>query len=728
MTSAVIICADEHVEKLILRCFDLKLSTPITIKDRKLIYRTMVETYPSSLFEDKIYFKTIQKCEHTQTIRPLSNKRLISFKELVDVMKYDPPEYFVYHDMYNAIHTYDPMIPDIFKQHVLDDILQKRPLVAGPVQDAYDYVGVLLRRIQTKTSKNQANLRYPTITSSQRYFDLSQTKPVGHDIVVLAGGCGTGKTTSVVSYLKHYNFLSITYRVSLSNQQKAAFEQDNQVVGHYLDKKSMDSKRLIIQFDSIIKLTNSKTSYPFVYLDECSALLDYICKSTTFKEKRFLLYQMFVEYIRRAKQIIITDADITQREIEFIIQIRNKGAKLNKVIVYQNDHVRSRNVRAHVSYDDHQPFIERAKQIVEMTNDTIIITSDSKRMIDSLGKYLTNAPKGRVKIYTSKEGNVDEIAKDVNKAWKGKAILYSPSITTGVDFLEPAHVFCFFTGHSVTYPTIVQMVERTRNKLSLNLSITATSSPLRFYSKQHYIDETLRAIEKKSINHIHHNLQPYMKLNSNNKVVLDQNMFLEYLIGLLVKQHWEKHDLRRKILQHLCSIGYDVSEDTVNSDITRHCCDKLNISGGRCDDVEKIVAGDVGLTEAIVRIEASTDVRSQYVQQLFKVLNIRSFKCLKEIVIQHYFNKTILSTSNEIMFDREMVLSICDTFNITCRKTRALCEPFLWYDVMLLAVKVWKKHLGKDMISTNSLKRSRSGSLFKITYPVFRSEICDYLG
>jgi nicotinamidase-related amidase len=73
-------------------------------------------------------------------------------------------------------------------------------------------------------------------------------------------------------------------------------------------------------------------------------------------------------------------------------------------------------------------------------------------------------PGSSIKCYTSEQGHFN--AEDVDAEWSRNAIIYSPTITTGVDFNPkvPQNVYLFIDGdQTVSPPTALQMIARNRN-------------------------------------------------------------------------------------------------------------------------------------------------------------------------------------------------------------------------------------------------------------------------
>ena len=73
-------------------------------------------------------------------------------------------------------------------------------------------------------------------------------------------------------------------------------------------------------------------------------------------------------------------------------------------------------------------------------------------------------PGSSIKCYTSEQGHFN--TEDVDAEWSRNVVIYSPRITTGVDFNPkvPQNVYLFLDGDQTVSPaTALQMISRNRN-------------------------------------------------------------------------------------------------------------------------------------------------------------------------------------------------------------------------------------------------------------------------
>ncbi len=261
---------------------------------------------------------------------------------------------------------------------------------------------------------------------------------------IIKSDTGTGKTTSFKHYIKNNNkyFISIVSRISLAEEQYNIFSSEGINCKLYnIENNFINGDNIIITIDSILKLKNINFTNYTIFLDEYSSLIEYLITSTTLKNKRTTIFNMFIKLLNKSKQIIATDADINDISLNFINTI-------NKKILYvKNDYIHNKDIKAFEIFniDD---FINDIK-----TQDKYLICCDSKRNTELIYSLLNDK---EIKIITSE---TDEYIKfdDYNK------IIYSPKIIYGIDSTIKRNVYCFYKEHTINPSSMVQQVARCRN-------------------------------------------------------------------------------------------------------------------------------------------------------------------------------------------------------------------------------------------------------------------------
>ena len=579
-------------------------------------------------------------------------------------------------------------------------------------QDLYQ-----LTKSQFKEHSIQNFYKYPLRKVDELYFDSNMLSDLSddYDLVVLVGGCGLGKTTAVAKYLKEISFLSICYRISLCQQQVSTFKKHGcEKIASYRDSTEciQQSEQWIVQFDSLDKIYHliGFDHIRYLYLDEISGLLHYICSSETFHSKKTFLYGLFVKLLKSVKHIVISDADITNNEIDFILSFRKK---LNPIVyLFYNSNIKPKNVTAKIMYDAQDLMISQmCNKINQMNvqNETFIIASDSKRIVDKISQSL-KCFIPTLRIYTSDQGDIQELSDDVDIIWEHQVVIYSPSITTGVDFTKPSHMFAFFTGNSITYPTMIQMIERARNKLSLMISVTSSDYKLTYYSYEHFLYQTNLKI-KNYQTMCHHNLKYHLEINDEGSVILKRNVFTQYTLKCIFEHYCQKQFIREKFTKRLTDIGYQCQE--IGNEEKNNC---------EIDMVRTVVNKTIHQFQNVeydllpIKLQMVHTVNSLLIQ-----FSDQQIKFVEDITIS-IVAKMLNESKYVILCDyvpQSFVIDVCNEFNIQCRKIREFKNKVPWYDWLLFAVKCWKIVFSKNYVKTIKVKRKIKNKERKVSYPCF---------
>ena len=414
-------------------------------------------------------------------------------------------------------------------------------------------------------------------TYNQRYITDDEVKSLlgihPSTAVVFPPGCG--KTTSMCSVLREKKFISVTYRVALAGQQLSNFKKMGLTdVACYTDLKGKSgsayakafsefnsARGRIVQIDSLGKIdwTNLDED-TVVWLDESSALLDYLSTSPTLNNKLRSIQAMFSGLLKRTTGLILTDADLKICHREFINKIKEM-----ETFVIDNSYIPEKDTKATILYDEEALVIQEVIRKLKGGSKNVIVCADSKTLIERISNSL---PKGiNKKVYTADEGDTSDIENNVDTSWEEHCVLYSPKIVTGVDYNVPSDVYGFFTGRSVSFRSFVQMIERTRNKLSLTISVTAKHKEPRFGSYDHVRNETLLSI--KSYKQIFPNMERFFKMDSYGNPTVCDDPFTELFFHTVANRCHDQCFPRKKLEHLLKSRGYTVEiEEPSDKNVT----------------------------------------------------------------------------------------------------------------------------------------------------------------
>ena len=272
--------------------------------------------------------------------------------------------------------------------------------------------------------------------------------------------CGTGKTATFCQHACENNltFLSIVSRRTLGETQRnewtdetARFSLDCQYyteVHPSRDKELRDS--LICQIDSLaFKLPDAPGMVwdnVVVYLDEYDSLIEHLTRSETMHSNRSLVWEYFVHILTNCKQIICTDADISDKSIDFMrVNGIAKPFELHHNRFKANSSVQATEITSQ-------------EELVIMMRKTKkwLCPTDSKTAADVLAIEFPDAV-----VVTKDTLHLPDFDQH-------DRVIFSPKVTYGIDSQMEREVFCLFHEKSITPTGMLQMICRCRRIVRLS--------------------------------------------------------------------------------------------------------------------------------------------------------------------------------------------------------------------------------------------------------------------
>jgi hypothetical protein len=319
------------------------------------------------------------------------------------------------------------------------------------------YRPILTNEIKTNKTIDKNKLGYDYFGSKYNYIVKSDT--------------GTGKTTSFKHYVKGKKFISIVSRISLADEQYNIFSEFGINCKNYkIQNEFNNNDNIIITIDSVLKLHKIDFSNYIIFLDEYNSLINYLITSTTLKNKRTTIYNMFIKILSKCKQFIGTDADISDNSLIFLDYINKKYKYVDNIYKHNN------NVKAFEIFDISK-FINELK-----TQNKYLVCCDSKKNAELLYKEINDK---NIKLITSETDEYINFDKH-------DKIIYSPKIIYGIDSSMKRNVYCFYKEHTISPSAMVQQVARCRNIQNLKF--------LFIKKKLNYNDMTLEECKERIIN------------------------------------------------------------------------------------------------------------------------------------------------------------------------------------------------------------------------------------
>ncbi len=173
----------------------------------------------------------------------------------------------------------------------------------------------------------------------------------GKKSLIVRSRYGSGKTTftqRLIDEKKAKRVLFITYRQTLArdNAKKIKKLGFKNYLDSYDDPRVWDAPRLIVQVDSLLKLTDLHSSrlhgesmpkYGLIVLDESESLLQHFDEETMNK-KEIPTWELFNDILATSRKIVLMDGDMSERSLSFIgyygqfIHINNLNNETNKTL------------------------------------------------------------------------------------------------------------------------------------------------------------------------------------------------------------------------------------------------------------------------------------------------------------------------------------------------------------------------------------------------------------
>jgi len=287
---------------------------------------------------------------------------------------------------------------------------------------------------------------------------------------VIQSGTNSGKTYLVNNY--HHNLeyktpiLSIVSRTSLAAEHKRVFEgmnndEDFTEYHNYADYKNenlykFEGQNLIIQIDSLKKITNFDFSEYIVFIDELQSVFEYLDLSSTLDTKRKDIESIFIKIIRECKQFIGVDADIQDSVLEFLKHKSEVSVNIEFNFI-KNEYCPYKNVEAEEIYS-----YDKMLDKIVLENDKFMLCCDSSTESHNIKNAL-------LKKYPEKKEQWEQI-KIIDRLYQGDMdldnidkLIFSPKVLYGLDSKMFRKVFCLFKGHTIPAKSMLQQVSRCRD-------------------------------------------------------------------------------------------------------------------------------------------------------------------------------------------------------------------------------------------------------------------------
>lgn len=261
--------------------------------------------------------------------------------------------------------------------------------------------------------------------NSDYFYDIKMTE----NIYIIKAYLGAGKTTSIIKFIKtlhkDISILVLTPRIAFSQTILYELNKNDLKFNHYQDKKQLKSDRLVIQVESLHKITKN---YDFVIMDECESILTQL-SADTLKADRKKIYNI-VSHIFKNSKIIMADAFISNKTFDFLNDM--------KVKYEYHEHTKPPLERKCIEfeYSREHKIIDSLINDLEANKKIYFIFSARKKLI-KVKNIITNRFGNKIKIKDYHSENDNKI-QDIKKDWKDvDLVMTTTTITVGCNFDEP---------------------------------------------------------------------------------------------------------------------------------------------------------------------------------------------------------------------------------------------------------------------------------------------------
>jgi hypothetical protein len=329
----------------------------------------------------------------------------------------------------------------------------------------------------------------------QRYFPIEEMNTIwDNKLIGIQSEKGTGKTTTLFKYIFEQNKISLsdsilfissrrTFGIKLLGDiKKYGFKLYSDCKEYYIDHD-----RMICQLDSILRLTSEQFKY--VIIDECESLMRYITSSHfTKNNKASLIVSALESKIAEAEKVIIMDADLCDRSINYFKNILNIDDTNVKLVVnkYQpyNEYT--------IKYMAYSTWLKVLMNKLD-NNKKIVIPTASNNQAKDLNLLIRSHHPDKKILLIHRETNENEKLEqviNVNEKWsKYDIIIYTPSVCMGISFDDEYfdHIFAYGCENSLGSQEFCQMLHRIRKPKETSIYL-ALDKFVEYDASRHVID------------------------------------------------------------------------------------------------------------------------------------------------------------------------------------------------------------------------------------------------
>ena len=487
-----------------------------------------------------------------------------------------------------------------------------------------------------------------------------------HKFLVLKAMLGKGKTTVIKKMLeakKYKKILFLSPRVTFSYFIKSEFNCDI-----YLER--LDSSNMVCQLESIFKLETMK--FDCIIIDESESVLKQFSSPTM--KYPLSVWKKLVSYIKKAKKVILADAFITRKTIEFCKDVKEEK---DRIIYFVNTSKQTKRTAIQIKgceigdkiFDD----LENNKKVYgcfSIKKELMEFEKDFKNLKKRCKNY---RKKSGLFYHAYQEDKYDETLLKMNENWQIDLVTTTPKITVGCSFSIKDWFDCVYVKakQSCCVRDTMQSIMRVRylkeQKMYFSLPNQKSKTPyvLDFLQKCY---DTRTCVKKDVVNNMLNNLlehendddkkedlKRHIELFANNEIpkglekILFFNMYEDYL---------SRSNYSEMFVEFLKLCNYDIvllKDEKSSSKIIKKA-DKIiddvekESYGERYDDIPDIILDKCIKIKHQINNKKSNSLDKMCVEKYeFKKL----FKCGmdSEILGNIFFNVFLRTNKRQIIYN-----------------------------------------------------------------------------
>lgn len=276
--------------------------------------------------------------------------------------------------------------------------------------------------------------------------------------LVIRSEKGIGKTVAVLNHIAQTQPQKVGYisfRRTLAHSFKVRTCNLDLGFAHYQESKgAIYANRWICQLESINRLAPEASQLDLLILDEINPLIRQLFAKTVDNPHR--IWRRFELLVRSAKQIVVMDADISDKTLDFLKRISDRD-----ILVLNNTYVRKYTVEI---TDKETSVLHHIEQDIKAGRKVCITSNRSAAYLHRIGDWLRKI-RPDIKLLTYSSEDYVDLTQDVNQLWLNyDCVLYSPTIQAGVSFEQEYFdtVYGLFCNMSNLADDCSQMFHRVR--------------------------------------------------------------------------------------------------------------------------------------------------------------------------------------------------------------------------------------------------------------------------